>query len=374
MPSLDFDVCIVGGGVVGLAIAQRLAPVYRILLLEQHAHFGSETSSRNSEVIHAALYYPEGSLKEQLCLEGKHKLYDFCQRHRVPHRALGKLVVAQEQGSDALESLSVRARRLNIPLEQLNRAQLCALEPNVHASEAVLSPTTGIIDSHQLMQTLQHMAHASGAVLMRHSPLTSANYHNQHWQLALNSAGEPCRVNVQYLINAAGLGAQHVARMMTSPLPITQHDIYPCRGAYFAYQGRSPVSRLVYPTPEPHLQGLGIHATLDLGGQLKFGPDVEYLNQTHVADSDYELTPPVQASRIEQCLTAVTRYLPNIERQRLHWDYAGIRPKLTPPDHSAADFVVDQDHPHLTQLWGIESPGLTASLALADYVAKGMVL
>lgn len=360
---MDFDITILGGGVIGVALARALSTHYSVLLLEQHSQLGTETSSRNSEVIHAGLYYPTGSLKEQLCLEGKLRLYEFCEQYDVPFQAIGKLVVAHANQQDELNALIRKAERLAIPIETLNRQQLRALEPNVNAEHALFSPTTGILDSHTYLQRLAQHAAEQGALLQCHSPVRHAKF-DQYWQITTEQNQQPFTITSRYCINATGLQAQHIAQqcgLAAEQIP----PLYPCKGHYFSYQGRSPFKHLIYPMPEANLAGLGIHATLDLAGQVRFGPDTQYIESKHL---NYQ----VDESRRTHFANAIKRYFPECDEQRLQPEYAGIRPKLHQADQPSQDFTLTP-HWHQHQLaglhlFGIESPGLTASLALANYV------
>lgn len=365
--SSDFDFCIIGGGVVGLAIARQLSSLGSVLLTEQHDLLGSETSSRNSEVIHAGLYYAPGSLKESLCLRGKHLLYDFCQRYQIPHRPIGKLIVAQQPNDPALDRLQHKAQQLGIPLQRWNQQQLQQQEPAVRASEALYSPTTGIIDSHSYIQALTHQAEQQGALVMRQTRFLAAQQtnHGPAWQIALHTSDGPFTTSARWLINCAGLQAQQVAAdsgLAADQIP----NLYPCRGHYFSYSGRSPFRHLIYPLPEKNLTGLGIHATLDLGGQVKFGPDTEYLASD---DRSYQVRPQLR----DKFASAIRRYFPALDEQQLQPDYAGIRPKLHNASQSATDFCLRLDQAQKSlHLFGIESPGLTASLALAEWAERSV--
>ncbi len=361
----EFDFCIAGGGVVGLAIARALSRSGSVLLAEKNDLFGSETSSRNSEVIHAGLYYPAGSLKERLCLQGKALLYDFCDRHNVPYRRTGKLIIAPTANHPKIQALQTTAARLNIPLQYLDQHALTALEPDVQGQCALLSPTTGIIDSHHYMQTLAQLAQANNALLMRQTHVSAARAKNNHWQIDLQTSDGPYQTSASVFINATGLHAQQLASqsdMNSADIP----PLYPCRGHYFSYSGKAPFSHLIYPLPEDNLTGLGIHATLDLSGQVRFGPDTQYLHRNQI--DDYQ----VPTERESAFYAAIRNYFPGIDRQRLHADYAGIRPKLHSASQPAADFDIRLTHvtPAAIHLFGIESPGLTSSLAIAQEVTE----
>ncbi|WP_221800070.1 NAD(P)/FAD-dependent oxidoreductase [Oceanobacter mangrovi] len=363
----DFDVCIIGAGVIGLAIAARLSRRYSIVVVEQHARPGTETSARNSEVIHAGLYYPPGTLKESLCLRGKQLLYDYCQQRHIDHRPIGKLIVSPVKDHPRLQHLETTAARLAVPLQRLSQREISTMQPGIKAAEALLSPTTGIINSEQLMLALQGEAESNQAIISLHTRFERAVRANDLWQLELHTTDGPFRIHSQYLINAAGLSATDIYNYC-QPDDTTRVDLYPARGHYFSYQGGHPFRQLVYPLPEPGLAGLGIHATLDLGGRLRFGPDVEYLTNQQLQQADrYQVSP----ARKQAFTEAIRQYWPGLDASRLMPDYAGIRPKISPPAGPAADFDIRRDpQPGLFHLLGIESPGLTSSLAIAEYLEQ----
>lgn len=359
----DFEVCIVGGGVVGLAIAHALSPHCSVLLTEKNELLGAETSSRNSEVIHAGLYYPPGSLKETLCLRGKALLYDFCRQHHIPHQTIGKLIVAPQAGSAKLQQLWHKGTTLGVPLQWLDRQQIQQLEPEVNAAEALLSPTTGIIDSHHYMQELTRQAERHGALLMRQTRFISASFLNDHWQIQLATSDGPFATSARWLINCAGLQAQAVAGQ-SGMAPEHIPPLHLCRGHYFSYATKAPFTHLIYPLPEENLAGLGVHATLDLGGQVRFGPDTEYLPPGSA--EDYRVAQHLAA----RFAAAIRPYFPGLEEERLQPAYAGIRPKLHLAHETTTDFVIRTCplSQRAIHLFGIESPGLTASLAIAEHV------
>ncbi len=376
----DFDVCIVGAGVIGLAIARQLSRHYSVLILEQADMAGNETSSRNSEVIHAGLYYPPGSLKETLCIRGRELTYPFCQQFDIPHQKTGKLIVSPSAAHPELERLQQTAKRLNIPLHHLDSQQIKQMEPEVAAAAALWSPETGIIDSHQFMQALQHQAEQAGALLVCRSQVTGAHSSDSGWKVNVDTVDGSWNIHCRALVNAAGLQAVSLMPAFeginTHPTDTSAHtntripQLFPARGHYFSYQGKSPFRHLVYPLPEPGLAGLGIHATLDLAGQLRFGPDVEYLDQhTAFGPSRYA----VSADLRDQFAGAIRRYWPGLDETNLHTAYAGIRPKLSAPGCPAVDFMITRSAistPPLWHLLGIESPGLTSALAIAELIEK----
>lgn len=353
---------VIGAGVVGLACARALAlRGIETVVLEANAAIGMETSSRNSEVIHAGIYYPAGSLKARLCVAGKSMLYDYCAAHHVAHRRCGKLLVAttpaQEEGLAALR----RKAEANgvLDLQPLGIAQLKALEPELRASAALLSPSTGIVDSHGLMLALLGETEAHGAALALKSPLLRAEANDGGFLLEVGGA-EPMRLQAGLLINSAGLHAARVAATIDGLDVRHVPRLHLARGHYFSLAGKAPFSRLIYPLPEPG--GLGVHITLDLGGQARFGPDVEWVDTI-----DYAVDP----RRAEVFYGEVRKYWPDLPDGALQPAYSGIRPKLAGPGERQADFLV-QSHathglPGLINLFGIESPGLTACLALAEH-------
>ncbi|UTW09622.1 NAD(P)/FAD-dependent oxidoreductase [Pseudomonas benzenivorans] len=364
------DTLIIGAGALGLACATRLArPNRSTLIVEAERLVGSHTSSRNSEVIHAGLYYPPGSLKAELCLEGRERLYAWCAEHRVGHRRLGKLLVAVSEAERAnLEVLATNAEACGVhDLQALTHAQLRRLEPAVHGAAALLSPSTGIIDSHAYLQSLLAAAQQQGAQLVLDSRVERLEPDADGWVARGSSAGEPFQLKAQCAVNAGGLFAQQLAQH-TAGLPASRIPrLHLCQGRYFGYRGRSPFNHLIYPMPEANTAGLGIHATLDLGGQLRFGPDTRYLEQI-----DYGVDEQLR----DAFAAAIRRYFPDLDSTRLTPGYSGVRPKLSGPGEPPADFVIQGPDAHglagLVNLYGIESPGLTASLAIAERVAQSL--
>lgn len=356
-----FDCCIIGAGVIGLAIGRQLAlSGRRILLLEQHPHYGSETSSRNSEVIHAGIYYPSGSLKATLCVAGKAALYQYCKDNHIEHRAIGKLIVAQQAQEQHLHKLKQQAEANGVmDLQWLSKADLKKIEPQVEADIALHSPTTGIINSHQLMHCLAAEIEANGGLIGLNSRFIEAEPLNQGYQVTIQSQGEPYRFSCQTLINSAGLQATQIAQRIAGQTPDSIPRLHLCKGNYFNLQGRSPFSHLIYPLPEPNTTGLGIHATLDLQGRTRFGPDIEY-----VQTPDHR----VSEHKIATFIAAIQRYYPNLNPALLSPGYCGIRPKLQASGEPAQDFLIQHPAAGLINLFGIESPGLTSCLAIAQHV------
>lgn len=361
------DCVVVGAGVVGLAIARAMALGGReVLVLEAEGAIGTGTSSRNSEVIHAGLYYPRGSLKARLCVQGRDLLYAYCASHSVAHRRCGKLLVATTE--DQLPQLnSVIAAGLGngvADLRLLSQAQAQAMEPELACVGAVLSPSTGIIDSHAYMLALQgDLEHAGGLVVLR-ARVESVHHEVDGFRIATRDGAQ---LLAGMLVNSAGLSAPALARCIEGLPQACVPQAYFAKGNYFSLAARCPFSRLIYPVPEK--AGLGVHLTLDMGGQAKFGPDVQW-----VPDPDDLRVDPARGAAF---YAQIRKYWPGLADGALLPAYAGIRPKLQAPGEEARDFMVQgpADHglPGLVNLFGVESPGLTSSLAIADHVAAMLV-
>jgi len=357
------DCVVIGAGVIGLAVARALAMAGReVIVLEAADAIGTETSSRNSEVIHAGIYYPRGSLKAVTCVEGKHALYAYCETRGIAHRRCTKLIVATTEAQvTELERIQAHARANGVDdLRMLDGAEAVALEPNLRAVAALHSPSTGIVDSHGLMLAYQGEAEDHGAMIAFLAPVTEGAVGADGIEVAVGGAA-PMRLIARSVVNAAGLHAQSVARRIAGVPAATIPETHYAKGNYFSLAGRTPFSRLIYPVPEPG--GLGVHITIDLAGQGRFGPDVEWIDRI-----DYD----VDIRRADRFYQAIRSYWPGLPDGAIQPAYAGIRPKLGPASAPAADFVIQgpADHgvPGLVNLYGIESPGLTASLALADRV------
>lgn len=364
--SEQIDTCVVGAGVVGLAIARQLSAKGRdVLVLEAGPRFGGGISSRSSEVVHAGLYYPPNSLKAKLCVRGKALLYDYCKSHQVSYHRIGKLVIACNPAEiSTLESLAERANANGVSdLELVSKSRVAELEPSVRAEAALLSPSTGIVSAHELMLALLADIESAGGSLALQSQVESVAVSSEGFSVTCEVEGQSYHFSCRRLVNAAGLGAQQLARSIDSLDPSFVPPLYYCRGSYFVYQASSPFKRLIYPLPDASGAGLGVHATIDMGGQLKFGPDVEYIEA-----EDYQ----VSALSLTSSIEAIRRYFPSLDPKRLTPGYAGIRPKLQGPGDAPQDFVIQGPEAHglqgLVNLFGIESPGLTSSMAIAETV------
>jgi L-2-hydroxyglutarate oxidase LhgO len=356
---------VVGAGVIGLAVARRLAQSGReVIVLEAAEGIGTVTSSRNSEVIHAGIYYRSGSLMARMCVSGKRALYQYCRDQGIPHQNCGKLIVATTQAeTEKLQSIRAHAEANGVAdLQTLTGEAARALEPALHCEAALLSPSTGIIDSHAYMLALRGNAEDAGAAFAFHTPLLGARA--RAGRIELDAGGEaPMSVECRLLINAAGLGAISVARGIEGMPVETIPPAYLAKGNYFSCSARAPFSHLIYPVPEPG--GLGVHLTLDMAGQARFGPDVEWVDSI-----DYAVDP----ARAERFYPAIRRYWPALPDGALMPSYSGMRPKIVPPAVAVQDFMIQGPKEHgidgLINLFGIESPGLTSSLAIADYVGE----
>jgi L-2-hydroxyglutarate oxidase LhgO len=358
------DCVVIGAGVVGLAAARTLAMRGReTLVLEAADAIGTGISSRNSEVIHAGIYYPTGSAKARLCVAGKHLLYPYCEARGIGHRRCGKLIAAADQEQvKALEKIELTARANGVSdLRWLTAAEAKALEPALACVAALLSPSTGIIDSHGFMLALQGDLERAGGTIAFQSPVRRGRCEGDVIYLQAG-ADESLELAARVVINSAGLGAQDLARRIEGLPPETIPPKAYAKGNYYVLQGGAPFRHLIYPVPEPG--GLGVHLTLDLAGQARFGPDVEWVEKL-----DYAVDP----ARAERFYRAIRTYWPGLPDGALHPGYAGIRPKLSGPGAAAADFLIQGPEAHgvqgLVNLYGIESPGLTSALAIAEQVA-----
>jgi L-2-hydroxyglutarate oxidase LhgO len=364
----DSGIVVVGAGVVGLAVAARLAPRHPdLVILERNPRHGQETSSRNSEVIHAGIYYPQGSLKARLCVEGNRLLYEMCAARGIAHRRCGKIITAGDEGElPALDGLRARARANGVELERLSAAATAALEPYVRSVGSLLSPDSGIVSAHGLMDALLHEVRQAGAVFQPRSEVVGLERRNGAYRLAVRSGGAVESFTAERVVNAAGLQADAVAAQAGIDLDATSYRQHYCKGSYFSVApARSGlVTRLVYPVPGQY--SLGVHAVLGLDGRLRFGPDAEYVAR----DADYR----VDGSKAAAFAEAARRLVPAIEESDLSPDISGLRPKLQGPGEGFRDFVIAEESgrglPGLVNLLGMDSPGLTSALAVAKRVAE----
>jgi len=359
------DCVVVGAGVIGLAVARKLAQAGReVIVLEAAEGIGTVTSSRNSEVIHAGIYYKAGSLMARMCVSGKQALYAYCRDHGIPHRNCGKLIVATTpKETEKLQSIRAHAEANGVlDMQALSGDAARALEPALNCDAALLSPSTGIIDSHAYMLALRGDAEGAGAACAFYTPLIRAKA--AAGRIEVDAGGDaPMTIECDLFVNAAGLGAPAVARSIEG-MPIELIPVpYLAKGNYFSCSARAPFSHLIYPVPEPG--GLGVHLTLDMAGQARFGPDVEWVDAI-----DYAVDP----ARAQRFYPAIRRYWPTLPDGALMPSYSGIRPKIVPPAVASQDFLIQGPRDHgvagLINLFGIESPGLTSSLAIADYVGE----
>ncbi|MCR4521223.1 MULTISPECIES: NAD(P)/FAD-dependent oxidoreductase [Bosea] len=362
----DIDCLVIGAGVVGLAVARELALAGREVVIAEAAEgIGTQTSARNSEVIHAGIYYPPGSLKARVCVAGREKLYRYLQERGLPHKACGKLIVAtSEAQKPALETIMARAKASGVDtLRWLSGAEARAMEPEVRCEIALISPETGVVDSHALMLSLLGECEAAGGSLALNTPITG--WRREADGFSVDFGGDdPATYSVRTVVNSAGHGAPKLLGLLEGFQPEHVPVQHYAKGNYFALTGKQPFSHLVYPVPEA--AGLGIHATIDMGGRVKFGPDVEWVEH----DQDLVVDP----ARAEKFYAAIRTYWPALPDGALVADYAGIRPKLHGPSEPMPDFRIDGPEVHgvaeLVNLLGIESPGLTSSLAIAEMVRE----
>ena len=363
------ECCVIGAGVVGLAVARALALSGReVIVLESQETIGTETSSRHSEVIHAGIYYPKDSLKARFCVDGKHMLYEYCASHGIPHRRCGKLIVASDESQEpTLAGIGDQAAANGVDdLEWLGANRVADLEPDIQATAALLSPSTGIVDSHAFMLALRGDAEDRGCMIAFHSPVVGGDVDNGH--ITLNIGGDhPMDLAAAIVVNCGGLHAQSIAAKLRGLAAETIPGAYLAKGNYFVHAGRTPFTHLIYPVPEEG--GLGVHVTLDLQGNARFGPDVQWTDEI-----EYSVDP----ARADVFYDAVRRYWPALEDGALLPGYCGIRPKISGPGQSAGDFVISDAEEHgikgLVNLFGIESPGMTSSLAIADEIVQRLAI
>jgi len=366
---MKYNFVIIGAGVVGLAIAAELSKHYKdILLIEKWGHFGEETSSRNSEVIHAGIYYPKDSLKAKLCVAGNQSIYEYCDKYSIPYNNCGKLIVNTSKDNERLESIFNNANELGArDLKILNKNEIQKLENNLKVESAILSPSTGIIDSHSLMQTLEAEAINNGVdVVYSHEVINLDNITN--WKITVkDDEGSEFEIETEYLINSAGLHSDKIAKMTGLDIDDLGYRLQYAKGHYFKLNPskNTLVNRLIYPIPNKNTTGLGIHVTLDMGGGVKLGPDVRYLDNNSL---DYTFDDELK----EKFFDSVFSYMGNFTIEDLNPDYVGIRPKIQKQGEAQKDFVIKNESengfPNLINLIGIESPGLTCSLEIAKLV------
>jgi L-2-hydroxyglutarate oxidase LhgO len=375
------DTVVVGAGVVGLAIARALALAGReVMVIEKEAAIGQGVSSRNSEVVHGGLYYPTGSLKAQLCVRGKELLYAYCAQRGLPIEPCGKLIVATDASQlPKLAQIQAQAVANGVPVERLSREQARALEPELECIEALYSPTTGIVSSHDLMICLQGDLENAGGVVALATKVDEIDFHQQNnafphvlrAKFAINSGvnNEVFHLGFKQLVNAAGLHAPSLGARMQGLRPEFVPKAGYAKGNYYSLSGKAPFKHLIYPIPEA--AGLGVHLTLDLGGQAKFGPDVQWLPDI---DDPEQIDYSVDPRRADAFYAEVRKYWPGLKDGQLVPSYSGVRPKITAPHEAAADFVIQGESVHgiagLVNLFAIESPGLTSCLSVGEYVEQ----
>lgn len=358
------DCLVIGAGVIGLAVARALARAGReVIVVERENAIGTATSSRNSEVIHAGIYYPTGLDKTRLCVDGRAELYAFCLQFNVPHRRCGKLLVAVNEAEiEKLAAIKAQAKANGVmDLVWLTGREASLLEPLIVAERALLSPSTGVVDSHAFMLALRGDAERCGAMLALETPVLCGRANGR--SLVIETGGDaPMEIEASFVVNAAGLGAQALARSIEGIPAEMIPPLHLAKGNYFSLSGRSPFSHLIYPMPTAG--GLGVHLTLDLAGQARFGPDVEWVDSV-----DYAVDP----RRADSFYAAIRTYWPDLQDGALQPAYAGIRPKIARPGGSSTDFMIQTEKDHgvkgLVNMFGVESPGLTASLAIAERIA-----
>ena len=366
------DCVVIGAGVIGLAVAREMALQGReTILLERESAFGTISSARNSEVIHAGIYYPKDSLKAKLCVQGNRMLYEYCRTHHVATQQYGKLIVASDESQlDDLQAILYKAQQNQVPdIKMIAAEQAKVMEPELDCAAAVLSASTGIVDSHGLMLSLLGGFEDAGGMIAYQSPLISAKPIGANaqdgFELQIGGA-DGMKIQTKLLINCAGMSAPAIAKKIEGLTQETIPKAYFAKGNYFSLSGKSPFKHLIYPIPEPG--GLGVHLTLDMGGQAKFGPDVEWLEIDEENQIEYSVNP----KRSEGFYEAVRKYWPGLKDNSLQPDYSGVRAKIAPPNAPAGDFCFDTPKEHglegLFNLYGFESPGLTSSLAIAQYL------
>jgi L-2-hydroxyglutarate oxidase LhgO len=366
---MDADITIIGAGVVGLAIAENVSNTHNnVFLIEKHTSFGQETSSRNSEVIHAGIYYTKDSLKARLCVEGKWMIYDYCKKYDIPFNNCGKLIVAtSEEEISVIEGIRLTALKNGVDdLSFLEREQISELEPNIFALKALFSPSTGIVDSHSLMKQYETNSYNNGCQIVYGSEVTGISQIENGYKIDLSDADKKnYSFTTRIIINSAGLTSDKVSEMVG--IKDDSLKILFCKGEYFRINPPKNrlINRLVYPVPHQNMEGIGIHVTIDMGGGVKLGPDVKYLESNIY---DYKVT----ASKQEAFYKSVKKFLPFLEFDDIAPEMAGIRPKIQKPGEPLRDFYIMEEtsrgYPGFINLIGMESPGLTSSIAIAKYV------
>lgn len=367
---MDTDITIIGAGVIGLAIGENLSGKSgNIFIIEKHSTFGQETSSRNSEVIHAGIYYPQGSLKSILCVEGKNLLYEYCRKHDIPYNNCGKLIVAttpEEVG--IIEGIRETARKNGVYLEIMEKDQIAAFEPNIFALKALYSPTTGIVDTHRLMKQFETAIINNGGHMVYRSEVTGIKKIDEGYEITiLDSDRQYFSFTTRILINSAGLVADKISEM--AGIKDERLAIHFCKGEYFRMKPpkNKLIKMLIYPVPYENMEGIGIHVTIDMAGGVKLGPDVTYLESN---DFDYSVT----ASKQEAFWNSARKFLPFLEFDDIYPEMAGIRPKTQKKGDSIRDFYIMEESEKgfkgFINLIGMESPGLTSCLAIGNYICK----
>jgi L-2-hydroxyglutarate oxidase LhgO len=366
---MDSEITIIGAGVIGLAIGENLSKYYsNIFVVEKHLTFGQETSSRNSEVIHAGIYYPEGSLKAKLCVEGKKLLYNYCRKYEIPYNNCGKLIVAtSEEEVAVIDNIRSNAGKNGLnDLVILDKEEVLLKEPNIFALKAIYSPSTGIVDSHALMKQFETSTLNNGGKIVYGSEVIGIKPVKGGYEVTLLEADRQVYTfTTRILINSAGLSSDKIASMIG--IDDDYLKICFCKGEYFRINPPKNrlISRLIYPVPHKNMEGIGIHITIDMGGGVKLGPDVKYLESNVY---DYKLTP----SKQEAFYTSAKKFLPFLEYDDIAPEMAGIRPKIQKHGEPQKDFYImeesERGYPGFINLIGMESPGLTASIAIAEYV------
>jgi len=368
VPAADIETLVIGAGVVGLATAAALTKGgHNVVVLDRETTIGQGISSRNSEVIHAGIYYPPGSLRAKLCVRGRQLLYKYCEERNIQAKNTGKLIVATEKSEiEALDKLQKKAAANSVlDITKLSSKEAIAMQPGLRCVAALHSPSTGIVDSHSMMLSLHADIEAHGGSVVCHSEVT--NIDNTH-NVNTITLRDGTSVTAKNIINSTGLASVALASTVTTANSDSIPEARFAKGNYFKLAATAPFTKLIYPAPV--VGGLGIHLTIDLAGQKRFGPDVEWLNHTSEDSIDYQ----VDASRSENFYDAIRKYWPDLPDNSLLPDYAGIRPKIVRPDTADIDFEISTEQHHgvtgLINLFGIESPGLTSSLAIAEYISE----